>query len=68
MPRWEQYEIWVRANEGWRLICSLADKETALALLSARKQQVRLLHVLFEASRRLEVHTLAEIGETREKP
>ena len=68
MPQWEQYEVWVRANEGWQLICSLADKETAVALLSARKRQVRLQCVLFEASQRVEEHTIAEIGETRAKP
>jgi len=68
MPRWEQYEIWVRAEKGWQLICSFADIDTAAALVSARKRQVRLLQVSFEASRRLEEQTIAEIGETRERP
>jgi hypothetical protein len=68
MSRWEQYEIWVWGNDGWRLTCSLADIETAVAVLSARKRRVRLVCVLFEASHRLEAHTVAEIGETRERP
>ena len=68
MSQMEQYEVWVRADQGWRLICSLADKDTALALFSARKQQVRLMYVSFGPPQRREAHTLAEIGETREQP
>jgi 1,2-phenylacetyl-CoA epoxidase PaaB subunit len=67
MLEWEQYEVWVRANPGWEWIGSLADKETALALVSARKQRVRLLRVSFGIQRQ-EEQTIAEIGETREQP
>jgi hypothetical protein len=65
MARWEQYEVWVRSGEVWDLLGSFADMEPAGALVSARRQRVRLLHVLFEDSKRLEEQTIAEIGATK---
>jgi len=65
MARWEQYEVWVFANGRWQLIGSFADFEPANALVLARGRRVRLVHVFFEDSKRVEEHTIAEIGETR---
>jgi hypothetical protein len=66
MVRWEQYEVWVCAADHWQLVCSFVDIEIALAVISARKGPVRLLRAVFEGAKRLEEHTLIEIGQTRE--
>ncbi len=71
MARWEQYEVWI-LPEGkgarWEMIAAFTDFEVASALAMRRNRQMRLIHCIYEGSRQVEQHILAEFGDTRPHP
>lgn len=69
MPRFEQYEVWVQAeDERWEPVAMFADLELANAVAQSRPRRVRLLHTAYEDGRRVLEEVLAEIGSVRTRP
>ena len=66
--RFEQYEIWVLNGERWEMVSWFRDFEVASAVARGRSRRVRLIHAVYEGSKRLQEEIIAEVGDTREKP
>jgi hypothetical protein len=65
MGRWEQYEIWLCANDKWHMAASFADIELAKAVAANYTSNMRLIHCTYEDNRRVEQDVLADLGATR---
>ena len=66
--RFEQYEIWVLNGERWEMVSWFRDFEVASAVARGRSRRVRLIHAVYEGSKRLQEEIIAEVGDTREEP
>ena len=66
--RFEQYEIWVLNGERWEMLSWFRDLEVASAVARGRSRRVRLIHAVYEGSKRVQEEIIAEVGDTREKP
>jgi hypothetical protein len=65
MGRWEQYEIWLCANDKWHLAASFADIELAKAIAGNYTSNMRLVHATYEGSRCEQQDVLMDLGATR---
>ena len=65
MGRWEQFEIWLCANEKWHLAASFADIELAKAIAGNYTSNMRLIHCTYDGNRRIEEDVLMDLGATR---
>ncbi len=68
MSRFEQYEVWVFTGARWEMAAFFADIDVANAVARGRNQRVRLIHAVYEGSKRVQEEILAEVGATRDKP
>jgi len=67
MARWEQFEVWAQNGARWELIGSFNDLEVASTLARNRSNRMRLVHAVYEDSKRVEEDVLAEVGVTRKE-
>jgi len=67
MARWEQFEVWAQNGARWELIASFNDLEVASTLARNRSNRMRLVHAVYEDSKRVEEDVLAEVGVTRKE-
>jgi hypothetical protein len=69
MARWEQYEVWALPegeNSRWEMIAAFTEFEVASAVARKRRSNVRLIHAVYDGSKLVEKHILADLGQIRE--
>lgn len=65
MGRWEQFEIWLCANDKWYMAASFADLELAKAVARNYTSNMRLVHTMYEDGRCEQRDVLMDLGATR---
>ena len=68
MLPFQQYEVWSMADGQWEFIGSFVDFDAANALAMNRKDQVRLLKVMYDNGGPVNQEVIAELGLTRNHP
>jgi hypothetical protein len=68
MDRWDQYEIWLHNGQKWEFVAAFRDFDVASAVARNKRYRMRLLHVFYDGSKKLEELVIAELGSTRQEP
>ena len=65
MARWEQFEIWLAANDKWQMAAAFSDLELAKSIAGNYTSNMRLIHAVYEGNKCVQKDTLMELGATR---
>ena len=68
MAQWEQYEIWTVEDGKWELVAAFPRFDVASAVAANYTYRMRLVHAVYEDSKKISEDVVMELGATRDKP